>query len=293
MDHLARVGAGVYLVLLLAAVVAFKAVFADIVLVDPVFGVYGLVVCAYIVSRFVFSTLYRPSEDHGLRPRVAIVMPAFNEEEAIAASLTSLLDLDYAPELLEIVAVNDGSTDDTLPRMQAVAAGAGGRVRVIDLGRNRGKRAAMAAGIRATDAQIIAFVDSDSVLEPDAMTKLVQGFHDPRRRGDLRARRRPEPPRHVADEDAGRPLLRRVQGQQGRGVAVQRGDVLLGLLLGLPPRGGDAAPGVVGDADVPGRRVDVRRRPLADELRAARLEGPLRVAGGLAHDRAGRPSASS
>ena len=63
--------------------------------------------------------------------------------------------------------------------MQAVAAGAGGRVRVIDLGRNRGKRAAMAAGIRATDAQIIAFVDSDSVLEPDAMTKLVQGFHDP------------------------------------------------------------------------------------------------------------------
>ncbi len=179
LDHLARIGAGVYLVLLLAAVVGFKAVFADIVLVDPLFGAYGLIVCAYIVSRFVFSTLYRPSADHGLRPRVAIVMPAFNEEEAIAASLTSLLDLDYDPELLEIVAVNDGSTDDTLPRMQAVAAGAGGRVRVIDLGRNRGKRAAMAAGIRATDAQIIAFVDSDSVLEPDAMTKLVQGFHDP------------------------------------------------------------------------------------------------------------------
>ncbi len=179
-DQLARVGAGVYLVLLLVAVVGFKAIFADIVLVDPIFGLYGLVVCAYIVSRFVFSMLYRPSADHGLRPRVAIVMPAFNEEEAIAASLTSLLDLDYPAELLEIVAVNDGSTDDTLPRMLAVAGGAGGRVRVIDLGRNRGKRAAMAAGIRATDAQIIAFVDSDSVLEPDAMTKLVQGFHDPR-----------------------------------------------------------------------------------------------------------------
>ena len=100
--------------LLLVAVVAFKAIFADIVLVDPLFGIYGIVVCAYIVSRFVFSTLYRPSEDHGLRPRVAIVMPAFNEEEAIAASLTSLLELDYPAELLEIVAVNDGSTDDTL-----------------------------------------------------------------------------------------------------------------------------------------------------------------------------------
>jgi hyaluronan synthase len=38
----------------------------------------------------------------------------------------------------------------------------------------------MAAGIRATDADIIAFVDSDSVLEPEAMTILVQGFHDER-----------------------------------------------------------------------------------------------------------------
>ena len=179
-DRLARGFAAVYLVALLALVVGFKAVFADIVLVDPAFGIYGIVVCTYIVSRFAFSVLYRPSADHGLQPRVAIVMPAFNEEEAIADSLTSLLLLDYPAAKLQIVAVNDGSTDDTLARMRAVAAGADGRVEVIDLGRNRGKRAAMAAGIRATDADIIAFVDSDSVLEPEAMTILVQGFHEDR-----------------------------------------------------------------------------------------------------------------
>ena len=179
-DRLARGFAAVYLVALLALVVGFKAVFADIVLVDPAFGIYGIVVCTYIVSRFAFSVLYRPSADHGLQPHVAIVMPAFNEEEAIADSLTSLLLLDYPAAKLQIVAVNDGSTDDTLARMRAVAAGADGRVEVIDLGRNRGKRAAMAAGIRATDADIIAFVDSDSVLEPEAMTILVQGFHEDR-----------------------------------------------------------------------------------------------------------------
>ncbi len=177
-DRVVRLLAGVYLVTLLTLVVAFKWVFADIVLVDPLFGVYGIVVCAFIVSRFALSVLYRPSEDHGLEPRVAIVMPAFNEEAAIADSLISLLQLDYPAEKLEIVAVNDGSTDATLTRMTDVAEIAGGRIEVIDLGRNRGKRAAMAAGIRATDAEIIAFVDSDSVLEPDAMTKLVQGFHD-------------------------------------------------------------------------------------------------------------------
>jgi hyaluronan synthase len=105
-------------------------------------------------------------------------MPGFNEEAAIGASLRSLLALDYPAAKLEIVAVNDGSTDGTLAEMQAVAAEAGGRVRVIDFPQNRGKRAAMAAGIRATEADIIAFVDSDSVLEPDALSILVQGFHD-------------------------------------------------------------------------------------------------------------------
>ncbi|MCW3009253.1 MAG: glycosyl transferase family 2 [Solirubrobacterales bacterium] len=180
LDRALRFGAGIYLVLLLVAIVLYKAVLFDAFHVSRFFGIYGLVVVAYIVSRFIFSVFYRPSRDHGLQPRVSIVMPSFNEGEDIAASLRSLLDLDYPAELLEIVAVNDGSTDDTLAQMHAVAAQADGRIRVIDLGRNRGKRAAMAAGIRATEADIIAFVDSDSVLAADAMTRLVQGFHDPK-----------------------------------------------------------------------------------------------------------------
>ncbi|HYF25438.1 MAG TPA: glycosyltransferase [Baekduia sp.] len=161
---------------IVVAVVAYKAAFADVVLEDPFFATYGLIVCTYLVSRFVISLFYRAPENAGHLPRVAIVMPGFNEEEAIRASLESLLALDYPADLLEIVAVNDGSTDGTLGEMQAVAAGAGGRVQVIDLGTNQGKRAAMAAGIRATSAEVIAFVDSDSVLEPDALGHLVQPF---------------------------------------------------------------------------------------------------------------------
>ena len=45
---------------------------------------------------------------------------------------------------------------------------------MIDFPENRGKRAAMAAGIRATDAEIVAFVDSDSSLEPDALRRIVR-----------------------------------------------------------------------------------------------------------------------
>jgi hyaluronan synthase len=177
-DGVARVLAVGYLVAVLVAVVAYKGVFIDALLITPLLATYGLVVCTYIVSRFVFALFYRSAKDSGLEPRVAIVMPGFNEEAAIADSLRSLLALEYPAAKLEIVAVNDGSTDHTLREMRKVAAGANGRVHVIDLGHNQGKRAAMAAGIRATEADIIAFVDSDSVVEPDALRILVQGFAD-------------------------------------------------------------------------------------------------------------------
>mgnify|MGYP002682437591 CR=1 FL=1 len=55
------------------------------------------------------------------------------------------------------------------------------------------------------------------------------GVPRPGRRRDLRPRGRAEPARDVADEDAGGPVLRRVQGREGGGVPLQRGDVLLGL----------------------------------------------------------------
>jgi hyaluronan synthase len=175
-DRAARGLSVIYLLVVLAAVVAYNGAFLQALVVDPLFAAYGVVVCAYIVSRFVISLFYRPAKQAGLEPRVAIVMPGFNEEDAIGNSLRSLLALDYPAAKLEIVAVNDGSTDGTLREMNRVAAHAGDRVNVIDLGVNQGKRAAMAAGIRATDAEIIAFVDSDSVLEPDALRILVQGF---------------------------------------------------------------------------------------------------------------------
>src|SRR4051794_14498955 len=169
-----------YLLAIVAAIVVYKAAFIDAFLGDPFFATYGIAVSAYLVSRFLLSLPYRAPGDAGLQPRVAIVMPAFNEEAAIARSLRSLLALDYPADKLEIVAVDDGSTDRTLAELRAVEAEAAGRIRVVAFARNRGKRAAMAEGVRSTAAEIIAFVDSDSTLDPDALTKLVQGFADER-----------------------------------------------------------------------------------------------------------------
>jgi hyaluronan synthase len=107
------------------------------------------------------------------------VMPAFNEEGAVGNSVRALLAVDYPDDKLEVVVVNDGSTDGTLREILTVADGEP-RVQIIDFEVNRGKRAAMAAGIRATNAEVVAFVDSDSVLERDALRMIVQGFGERR-----------------------------------------------------------------------------------------------------------------
>src|SRR3954452_11899640 len=136
---LLKIMVAAYLLAIVVTIVVYKAAFISALLEDPFFAAYGLAVSTYLVSRFVLSLPYRAPADAGLEPRVAIVMPAFHEEAAIARSLRSLLAVDSPAAKLEIVAVDDGSTDGTLRELRAVEAQADGRVHVIVFDANQGK----------------------------------------------------------------------------------------------------------------------------------------------------------
>lgn len=180
LDRVLRVVAVVYLVAIAALVAVYKESVIEVFARNPFFAVYGALVSGYILSRFLLSLFYRDTHLRGLEPHVAVVVPAFNEEAAIYPSVEALLALDYPADKLDVVVVNDGSTDGTAEEIERVRADSDGRVRTIHFEHNQGKRAAMARGIRETTAEIIAFVDSDSVLEPAAMRNLVQRFADSR-----------------------------------------------------------------------------------------------------------------
>lgn len=144
-------------------------------------AVYTVVVSGYVLSRFTLAAMYRRPRDRGIEPEAAIIVPAYNEGPAVARTIDACLSLDYPMSKLQIVVVNDGSSDDTWDQMLAAAARyPEGAVRCVDLGSNQGKRAAMAAGIRATTAEILVFVDSDSLPDPDGVRKLVQTFANPK-----------------------------------------------------------------------------------------------------------------
>jgi glycosyltransferase involved in cell wall biosynthesis len=108
-----------------------------------------------------------------LSKQVAVIIPAFNEEARIANVLRAVT---RAKLPHEIIVVSDASQD----RTATVARGFPG-VRVLELPFNTGKGGAMAAGARATDAQVIAFVDADlSGLRPDHVDLIIRPLLDSR-----------------------------------------------------------------------------------------------------------------
>jgi glycosyltransferase involved in cell wall biosynthesis len=103
--------------------------------------------------------------------RIAAVVPAYNEEARIGPVLRALL---AAPELAEIIVVNDGSQDGT-----AAVARQFPTVRALDLPENRGKGAAMHCGALASEAELILFLDADLIgLRPEHVTDLLRPVLD-------------------------------------------------------------------------------------------------------------------
>ncbi|MGN3973630.1 glycosyltransferase family 2 protein [Tsuneonella sp. SYSU-LHT278] len=142
------------------------------------------------------ATLWRRYSDEA--PPITVLAPAFNEELTVVESVRSLLALEY-PDF-EILLINDGSTDRTLARLIEAfdlapveryvdsalshaairgfyASPALPRLLVIDKD-NGGKADALNAGINSCRTSLFCAIDADSILEPDALLRVVRPFID-------------------------------------------------------------------------------------------------------------------
>ncbi|MER5598847.1 glycosyltransferase [Streptomyces sp. NPDC002265] len=107
---------------------------------------------------------------------VSVIVPAYNEKECIANTLKSLAQSTHP---IEIIVVDDGSTDGTSEIARAAAESLGmTNVRVVRQ-ENAGKPAALNNGVRSASHDIVVMMDGDTVFEPDAVHQLVQPFADP------------------------------------------------------------------------------------------------------------------
>jgi len=127
----------------------------------------------------IIDRLLRPhrAASPGFNPRVAVLIPAFNEETVIVRTIRSVLNSDY--KNLHVIVIDDGSTDRTVE----VASGAykaeiaSGLVQVLTKP-NGGKAAALNFSLERFHEEIYVGIDADTVIAPDAISKLIPHFED-------------------------------------------------------------------------------------------------------------------
>jgi cellulose synthase/poly-beta-1,6-N-acetylglucosamine synthase-like glycosyltransferase len=144
-----------------------------------------LLLLVVFVNRYLIGTLLRMVKrksydevDDTYEPTVAVVIPLFNEGKGIYETLQSLLRMEYPADKLRIVVVDDCSTDDSLEWARK-AASEDKRVLVLRNPVNMGKRRGINHAVRNVNSEIIVSVDSDVMVDPQAVRRLVRRFVSP------------------------------------------------------------------------------------------------------------------
>ena len=145
---------------------------------QPMVSIYSLLAGLFVVSRFIIAAFYLPPKDVGFVPSVTVLVPCMNEGAVIRQTIERIFAAGYPVDKLEVVCVNDGSTDNTLEQMLA-AQSRHPRLVVVDFERNRGLCHAWGVSTLLARGEFMVCVDSDTFIFPGSLHKLMQGFVDP------------------------------------------------------------------------------------------------------------------
>ena len=160
-------------------------IFLILFVIDFFTGLYGFMSTALITIGFFFTfvkykdpALKYPHKT-GYSPLVSVIIPAKNDGILIRGAVDAVIQSSY--QKTEIILVDDGSTDDTGKVMTEYQRYYPEKIKTILLSPNRGKRQAILAAIKGQKdiGDIVILIDSDSVVDLDAIEKIVQCFNDP------------------------------------------------------------------------------------------------------------------
>jgi hyaluronan synthase len=142
----------------------------------------GLSLLAFKFLFFIYSLIlyfrYKPvaSVSNDLLPTCTVIVPAYNEGRQVWDTLMSLAESDYPQEKLQLLAIDDGSKDDTWYWMQKAKQTLGDRLSIYKQPENKGKRHALYRGFNLGTGEVFVTVDSDSVVKQDTLRNLVSPF---------------------------------------------------------------------------------------------------------------------
>ena len=106
-------------------------------------------------------------------PKVAVLIPCYNESDNAEETISHALQLDYPN--FEVIAINDGSSDNTAEVLDRLAEKYE-HLRVVHLAQNQGKAVALQAGSLLTDAEFLIGIDGDALLDAYAAKWMIRHF---------------------------------------------------------------------------------------------------------------------
>ncbi len=142
----------------------------------------GIFLAAIAISFLIFLIVlhrkYKPiasvSDDE--LPTCTIIVPAYNEGQLVYDTLHSLASSDYPEKKLQIIAIDDGSKDNTFAWIQRAKMELGDRVEIYQQPKNMGKRHALYRGFKLGTGEIFITVDSDSIVKKDTIRNMASPF---------------------------------------------------------------------------------------------------------------------
>jgi hyaluronan synthase len=135
---------------------------------------YALVMLIFQVFRTVLWARYEPYPpvDAPL-PTLTVIIPAYNEGAMVEKAIAAVAASDYPADRMEIICIDDGSTDDTWRYIKQAQRRYPHLLRPIRFAANRGKKEALYAGFTRGRGDLFVTIDSDSIIAPDALRHLV------------------------------------------------------------------------------------------------------------------------
>ncbi|MFH1056919.1 MAG: glycosyltransferase family 2 protein [Candidatus Micrarchaeota archaeon] len=153
----------------------FYALFAAV----PYLAIFLAANFVFIYVAIVYLLKYWEKQEQSIsrkKPFVTIIVPCYNSEKTVEKCLESVFSLSY-PKKLQVIAVNDASTDSTLERLRKIKK-KHPSLEILSFPENQGKARSLNLALKKAKGEVVACIDSDTYPAKDALEKMVRLFNE-------------------------------------------------------------------------------------------------------------------